>query len=210
MARAVLIAALLVPGAAQALSDFTDRPEIPEQMIGLQGRLGAGALAGEGAGDVDQPPLTHASISIHVRLLPDWYLELSSFGERTLNAEAPEGKTILGIEGTTGGIRWRPLLRSKESGNRLILGFGGGGGRIFVQGKGLPGGGESFGGGEAYVLAGFEKELYGDQYSAGYVGLEGVAQQYFVGEDSPFRGTGVTVRMTFSYYMGGSYCAECW
>lgn len=209
MARAILIAAAFAPGAAPAASDFASR-EIPEQMVGIQGRLGAAALAGEGAGDVDQPPLTHGSISLHVRLLPDWYVELSSFGERTLNAEAPEGKTILGIEGTTLGIRRHVRLGSSETGIRLLFGAGGGAGRVFVQGKGLPGEGESFGGGEAYLLAGFEKELYGDPFNAGFVGVEGVAQQYFVPEDAPFRGTGITVRVSFSYYMGGSYCADCW
>lgn len=182
--------------------------EFPEEMFGLQARLGAGVLAGEGAGNVDQPPLSHASGSVQVRLLPEWYVELTTFGERTLNAEAPEGKTILGLEGVTGGIRWRTKVGAKAA-TRILFGFGGGGGRVFVQGKGLPGPGYSWSASEAYLLGGFEREMYGDRFSAGFVGLEVIGQQYFVSDEAPFRGAGVTVRATFSYYMGGSYCSEC-
>lgn len=204
MAGALLIAAVL----ASPIACAQEASGLPEQMVGLQGRLGAAALTGEGAGDVDQPPLSHASGSVHVRVLPSWYLELSTFGERTLKASAPEGKTTLGIEGTTLGVRRRAPL-GKAPGSRLVLGAGGGSGRVFVQGKGVPGEGASFGGGMAYVLGGVEKEVSGDNFgNAGYVGVEGVVHQYFVGEESPFRGTGVTVRVTFTFYMSGSYCSD--
>lgn len=210
MARAILIAGLLASPAALAQGGFENRPGIPEQMVGLQGRLGASALAGEGAGDVDQPPLSHLSGSLQIRVIPDWYAELSTFGERTLRAEAPAGKTILGIEGTTLGVRRRGGIGATAK-NLLVLGAGGGAGRVFVQGKGIANEvSGSHGGGMAYVLGGFEKELYGDHFNAGYVGVEAMWQQYFVGEKSPFRGGGATVRVTFSYYMGGPYCAECW
>lgn len=204
MAGAILIAGVLASPRVRA----QEASGLPDQMVGLQGRGGVAALAGEGAGDVDQPPLSHLSGSLQVRLLPSWYAELSTFGERTLKASAPEGKTTLGIEGTTLGVRRRAAF-AKSPGTRLILGGGGGSGRVFVQGKGVEGQGGSFGGGMAYVLGGVEKEVSVDNFgSAGYVGVEALAQQYFVGEESPFRGTGVTVRVTFSFYMSGSYCSD--
>ena len=208
MARAFLIAAMLASPLAHAVGTYQEGAGIPEQMVGVQGRLGAAALAGEGAGNVDQPPLTHASLSLQIRVLPDWYLELSTFGERTLKASAPEGKTTLGIEATTAGARRRAPF-GKKGGTHLVLGAGGGVARVFVQGRGIEGEGGSFSGGLAYVLGGIEKELYGDQFNAGYIGIEGVWNQYVVGEKSPFRGGGATVRVTFSYYMGGSYCSDC-
>jgi hypothetical protein len=194
---------MLAPATALAGPDLDGSKDAPEQMLGIQFRLGASGLAGEGAGDVDQPPLSHASGSLQVRVIESWYVDLSSFGERTLKAEAPEGKTILGLEGTTLGVRYRPPLGANPR-NRMIAGVGAGGGRVFVQQV------ESFGGSMGYAAFGFEKEIYGDDFNAGYVGVEGIYTHFFVGEDSPFRGGSATVRLTFSYYMGGSYLADCW
>lgn len=205
MARALLIAGVwLLPAWPARAVDLQGRPDVPPQVAGVQMRLGAGALVGEGAGHVDQPPVSHGSLSLQIRVIEGWYVDLSTFGERTLSAKAPRGKTILGLEGTTGGVRGRLPVASSPA-LRLLPGAGAGGARVFVQGEGV-----SFGGAAAYLSMGLERELYGEEHNAGYVGLEGIYQQYLVGTGAPFRGGGFTVRVTFSYYMGGSYLSECW
>lgn len=201
MARALLsVAALLVAQDALA-GPMLDGPKAPADAVGIQFKLGAAALLGEGAGDVDQPPMSDAAFAIHVRVIPDWYADLTTFGLRTLRAEGTGDKIPLGIEGTTIGFRARPMVAPKL---RATAGLGVGGGRAFVIGSG-----ESVSATIVTASGGVERELYGDASNTGTVGLEAAWDHLFLGEESDFRGGALSVRLTFSYYMGGSYISDC-
>lgn len=200
MARALLIAGAILAARDAAAGPLLDGPRPPEDAVGIQFKLGPSTVLGDGAEDVEQP-LSAAGFALHVRVVPGWYVDLTTFGHRSLRAEDTGDKIPFGIEGTTIGFRARPMLSPKL---RATAGLGAGGGRAFVVGSG-----ESLSAKVATASAGIERELYGDEFNHGFVGVEAAWDQLFLDDESDFRGGALSVRLTFSYYMGGSYISDC-
>ena len=203
---AIGAALMLAPAVAAAQGGIGgprpwDRRTAPNEAVGLQVRIGSSGLYGEGAGKASQPLLDFMG-SLQIRFMDGWYIDLQNLGSRPLVAEAAEGQHLLAIDGTLLGVRMRRPYG--EGGTSLTAGLGGGSGRTFI-----PLTGRSFGGYAGYASVGWERELYGNDQSAGYWGVELMWTEWFFVSGSPFDGGSLSARITLSYYLGGGELDEC-
>jgi hypothetical protein len=207
MARAALTTAMAaaflvsLAGGARA-GELLDAPKVPPEFLGVMLRLPMGTFVGKNSDRVGSPESGYG-ISVQLRLAQGLYADLGYDQRIPVLGTPPKNGTLLGVGAEFAGLRkWVPTGPTSH----LLFGAGVGGGTVnpFADSPGTSAAGPA-----AYVLGGFEHNVFAQTDSGSYVGLELAYNHFFVNKDAGFQGGLVEVRAAFSYYFGGDEARGC-